>query len=142
MFLGQFAHTLDDKFRLALPAKYRSRLADGIVITPGAGVCLHIYPLDEFRALYAKVSALPTLDASAANLRRSIFPFAHDATPDKQNRVVIPQPLREHAGITNEVVVAGAGPFIEVWNPGEWQRAQQGAREQAVQPNGWAALGI
>ncbi len=142
MFLGQYVHTLDDKFRLALPAKFRARLADGIVITTGTGKCLHVHPAADFQVIYNKVSALPLLDEEAANVRRKLFNSAHDAVPDKQNRIVIPQVLREFAGITNEVVVAGAGPLIELWNPTEHQRAQQAVREQGERPNGWKSLGI
>jgi MraZ protein len=142
MFLGQYAHTLDEKFRLALPAKFRARLADGIVITTGTGKCLHVHPVADFQAIYNKVSALPLLDEEAANVRRKLFNSAHDVVPDKQNRIVIPQALREYAEITNEVIVAGAGPLIELWNPAEHQRAQQMVREQGERPNGWKSLGI
>jgi len=142
MFLGQFAHTLDDKFRLALPAKFRARLADGIVITTGTGKCLHIHPVAEFQTIFNRVSALPLLDEDAANVRRKLFNSAHDLVPDKQNRIVVPLALREYAEITNEVIVAGAGQLIELWNPAEHQRAQQVLRERELRPNGWSDLGI
>jgi MraZ protein len=88
------------------------------------------------------VSALPILHKEVASLRRMLFSNAHDAVPDKQNRVVIPQPLREFAEITNEVVLVGVGKFIEVWTPREWQRARQEVREHAAQGDVWSRLGI
>ncbi|GIV85179.1 MAG: division/cell wall cluster transcriptional repressor MraZ [Candidatus Roseilinea sp.] len=142
MFLGEFTHSLDEKSRLTLPAKFRARLADGLVMTTGTDKCLLIYPLDEFKLLFERVSALPVMGREAATLRRMLYSNAHDAVPDKQNRVVIPQPLREYAEITNEAVVVGVGKFIEVWNPREWQRALEEVRAHASQKEMWAGLGI
>lgn len=142
MFLGTFVHTLDDKNRLALPAKFRARLADGVVITTGADKCLLVYPAEEFRALFERVSALPLMDREAAMLRRLLFTNAYDTVPDKQNRVVIPQVLCDYAALTGEVVVVGVGRFIELWAPSEWERAQQEVRARAADQGLWAKLGI
>lgn len=142
MFLGEFAHTLDEKSRLALPAKFRARLVDGVVLTAAAEKCLLIYPADEFKLLFERVSALPVLDRDSAGLRRMLFSNAHDAVPDKQNRVVIPQPLREFAEITNEVVLVGVGKFIEVWTPRAWASEKQAVRDQASRGEVWGRLGI
>ncbi|MCL6509408.1 MAG: division/cell wall cluster transcriptional repressor MraZ [Anaerolineae bacterium] len=142
MFLGEFTHTLDEKSRLTLPAKFRARLADGVVMTTGSDKCLLVYPLDEFKLLFERVSALPVMGREAATLRRMLYSNAHDAVPDKQNRVVIPQPLREYAGIVNEAVVVGVGKFIEIWNPQEWQRAREEIQAHAAQKDVWASLGI
>lgn len=142
MFLGEFAHTLDEKSRLTLPAKFRTRLADGVVMTTGTDKCLQVYPLDEFRVLFERVSALPVMGQESATLRRMLYSNAHDAVPDKQNRVVIPQALREYAEITNEVVVVGVGKFIEIWNPRAWQRAREEVQAHAAQKDIWAGLGI
>ena len=113
MFLGKFDHTLDEKSRLTLPARYRARLADGLVIMSGTESCLLVYPMDEFQTLFDKLSALPMVDPQAAVLRRLLFMNASDAVPDKQNRIVVPQPLREHSGIVSEAVVVGVGRWIE-----------------------------
>ena len=142
MFLGEFTHTLDEKSRLTLPAKFRARLADGVVMTTGTDKCLLIYPLDEFKLLFERVSALPVMGREAATLRRMLYSNAHDAVPDKQNRIVVPQLLREYAEITNEAVVVGVGKFIEVWNPREWQRALEEVQAHASQKDVWASLGI
>jgi MraZ protein len=142
MFLGEFNHTLDEKSRLTLPAKFRRRLADGVVMTAGTEKCLLVYPLDEFRQLFEKVSALPVMGKEAATLRRMLFTHASDAAPDKQNRVVIPQALREYAEIMNEVVLVGVGKFIEIWNPNEWRRAQEEVQQHAANKDIWAGLGI
>jgi len=142
MFLGEFRHSLDDKSRLALPARFRARLEVGLVMTTGSDKCLLVYPMDEFTVLFEKVSALPVMGHESSTLRRMLFTNAHDAVPDKQNRVVVPQKLREFAQITNEVVVVGVGKFVELWNPAEWDRARDEVREHAARKDVWAGLGI
>jgi MraZ protein len=142
MFLGEFAHSLDDKGRLTLPAKFRARLAEGLVMTTGADNCLLVYPMDEFSALFEKVSALPMMGRDAANLRRLLFTNAHDALPDKQNRVIIPQHLREYAGIAGEAIVVGVGKYIEIWNPEAWQNTKVEVQSQAANKDVWRELGI
>ncbi|MCS6772838.1 MAG: division/cell wall cluster transcriptional repressor MraZ [Anaerolineae bacterium] len=137
-----FVHTLDDKNRLALPAKFRTRLADGVVITAGMDKCLLVYPAEEFQALFERVSALPLMDREAATLRRLLFTNAYDTVPDKQNRVVIPQALCDYAALAGEVIIVGVGRFIELWNASEWDRAQQEIRTHAADQNIWAKLGV
>jgi MraZ protein len=142
MFLGEFRHTLDDKSRITLPARYRTRLAEGIVMTAGMERYILVYPQDEFEVLAERVNALPLTGRDAATLRRLLFVNGSDAVPDKQGRVVVPEALREHAGIESEVVVIGVGKFIEIWSPEEWQRARAEIQDHAAQESIWAKLGI
>jgi MraZ protein len=142
MFLGEFRHSLDEKSRLTLPAKFRARLAAGLVLTAGMDRFLLVYPQDEFELLAERVNTLPLTVREAATLRRLLFPNASDLVPDRQGRVVVPENLRAHAGISNDVVVAGVGKFIEIWSPEEWQRARAEVQEHAAQESTWAKLGI
>jgi MraZ protein len=142
MFLGNFVHTLDEKMRLSMPARYREKLSSGIVMTTGAEKCLLVYPMNEFALLFEKVSVLPIIGKDAATLRRMLFMNANDASPDKQNRVVLPQALRDYAAIKSEVVIVGVGKFIELWSPEEWNTAQQEIAQAAVDKDAWAKLGI
>lgn len=146
MFIGQFVHTLDDKSRIALPAKFRTRLEDGVVMTAGTDGQMLIYPRDEFEKLAEKVNGLPLMGPEAATLRRMIFVNAADAVPDKQGRVVVPEPLLLHMGITDEstreAVIVGVGKFIEVWSTEAWQRAREEVAAAAAQKQAWANLGI
>lgn len=142
MFLGEFAHTIDEKGRLTVPAKFRLGLAAGLVVTRGIDRCLAIYPMEEWEQLAERVSALPMTDRSARAFRRLVFANASDAIPDKQGRVLIPPGLREYAGLDGEVVVTGLNTYIEVWAPDAW-----GEERARVEGNGgnieeWAALGI
>ena len=80
MFLGRYAHNLDAKGRLAIPARYREALAEGVILTRGIDRCLALYPLEAWKPLAEKVAALPITDADARNFRRLVFAEAADLT--------------------------------------------------------------
>jgi len=142
MFLGEFSHTIDDKGRLTLPSKFRALLAGGCVVTRGIDQCLFVFPLDEWQNLAQKVSSLPLGDAQAREFRRLLFSGASDDVPDKQGRVLIPQYLREYAGLNGEVVVAGLYTHIEIWSPSAWSEARKGFESGALDAGHWAELGV
>jgi MraZ protein len=142
MFLGEFRHTLDDKSRMTLPARFRAQLSQGVVMTAGIEHYALVYPQDEFERLAERVTALPLTGRDAATLRRLLFVNASNAIPDKQGRVLLPESLREHAGISSEVVIVGVGKFIEVWSPEAWEQARAEIQDHAAQESLWASLGI
>jgi len=142
MFLGEYKHTLDDKSRLTLPAKYRNQLASGIVMTAGVDRYILIYPKEEFERLAERVTTLPLTGHDASILRRLLFVNASDATPDRQGRVVLPENLRLYAGIESDVVIVGVGRFVEMWSSSEWSRIQTEIRDHAALEDIWAKLGI
>lgn len=122
MFLGEFAHNLDDKGRLTIPAKFRDQLTPGLVVTRNpSGSCLLVMPVDEWNRVAERVSALPLTDQRSALLRRALFSAAEDLKPDKQGRILISHRLREFARIETEIVVAGMNTYLELWNPQLWQ---------------------
>lgn len=120
MFLGEFAHTIDDKGRLTIPAKFRDELEGGIVVTRGLDGCLWAYPRYEWEKLAQKISNMPTTSPAARNFARFIFSSAFDSIPDRQGRVIIPQNLRTYAGIQNETTVIGVMNRVEIWKPATW----------------------
>jgi len=142
MFLGEFVHTIDDKGRLTIPAKFRDDLGAGLVVTRSIDRCLAIYPMEEWKSLAKKVSDLPVTDRQARAFRRLVFANASDAIPDKQGRVLIPPRLREYAGLGGEVVVTGLNTYIEVWNQDSWGEERERVEGDAVNVEEWAALGI
>lgn len=142
MFLGKYAHTLDEKGRLTLPAKFRARLADGLVLTSGIEKCLVVYPMEAFQPLFEKLSALSMADLNANILRRKLFEYANDVVPDKQNRVLLPQELRDYAGITNEAIVVGVGKWIEIWGPDGWKAQQALIAAQSENLEALVRLGV
>jgi MraZ protein len=142
MFLGEYVHTIDEKGRLAVPARFRADLAAGLVVTRGIDRCLAIYPLEEWKRLAEQVSALPITDRRARAFRRLVFANASDVIPDKQGRVLIPPRLREYAGINGEVVVTGLDTYIEVWGPEAWNEERTRVEDFNANDEEWAVLGI
>ena len=120
MFLGRYAHNLDAKGRLAIPARFREALAEGMVLTRGIDRCLALYPMTAWRPLAEKVAALPITDADARNFRRLVFAEASDLTLDSQGRVLIPPDLRRYAELEREALVVGVDSSIEIWSPARW----------------------
>jgi len=119
-FLNTFYPKLDEKGRLLLPAKFRTRLAPGVVITKGQERCLYLYPMDEFARFYEELSKAPVTDKKARDFLRVLLAGANDDIPDKQGRLPIPPHLREYAGLERELTVIGVGNHVEVWDRAAW----------------------
>jgi MraZ protein len=124
MFLGEFDHSIDEKGRITIPARFRGTLAAGLVITQGIDYCLWLYPLDAWECLAKKASALPLTDPKAREFRRQLFGGAIDAVPDKQGRVNLPNYLREYANIDNQAMIIGLNDHCEIWNADTWRERQ------------------
>jgi len=142
MFLGEFKHTVDNKGRLTIPAKFRSELAAGVVVTRGIDKCLFLFPMAEWEKLSQQVSQLPITQQEAREFRRLIFSGASDIVPDKQGRILIPSYLREYANLDSEVVIVGNNTYIEIWNAEAWQEAKANIEGRALNAEYWAILGI
>lgn len=125
MFLGEFEHTIDDKGRLTIPAKFREALVDGVVITRGLDKCLWAYARSEWEVLAQRIAKLPSTNRPARNLARFMFSNAFDSIPDRQGRVLIPQALRDYAEIENDSIIIGVMNRIEIWNPTKWAEVIQ-----------------
>nr|WP_216645415.1 division/cell wall cluster transcriptional repressor MraZ [Isoptericola halotolerans] len=121
MLLGTYTPRLDEKGRLILPAKFRARLAAGLVMTRGQERCLFLLPMDEFSRMYEQVRQAPVTSRQARDYLRVFLSGASDEVPDKQGRVVIPAALREYAGLDRDVAVIGAGTRVEIWDAGAWE---------------------
>ena len=120
MFLGTHTPRLDDKGRLFLPAKFRDKLAGGLVMTRGQERCLYVFPMDEFEKITRKFQEAPTSSKAARDYMRVFLSGASDEIPDKQGRVTIPAVLRDYAGLARECTVIGAGSRVEVWDTEAW----------------------
>lgn len=121
MFLGEYEHNLDDKGRLAVPARFREELGDGVVITRGFDRCLMGFPRGTWTTLAEQVSGLSLGQGDARNLRRLLFSGAADVQLDRQGRILIPQNLREYAGLGEQVIVAGLNTHFEIWSAERWR---------------------
>jgi MraZ protein len=121
MFLGEYDHNMDDKGRLAIPARFREDLGDGIVITRGFDRCLMGFPRTIWEKLSQQVSSMSLGQGEARNLRRLLFSGAADIQLDRQGRILIPQNQREYAGLGEEVIVAGLNTHFEIWSRERWR---------------------
>ena len=132
MFLGRFSHNLDAKGRLAIPAKFRGTLADGLVVTRGIDRCLSVYPMAAWQTLAERVSALSISDPDARQFKRMVFAEAMDEELDAQGRIVLPPELRRYAGIDREAVVVGMNTYLEIWDPARWEAMSAAAEDEGA----------
>jgi transcriptional regulator MraZ len=123
MLLGTHEHTIDDKNRLTLPAKFRKAFQDGLVVTRGIDQCLHAYRREDWdRHVQSRLAPLDPLSKEARRLERFFFASAAEAELDKQGRVMLPAALIDHAQLGREVVVAGVNDRLEIWDREAWRR--------------------
>ena len=121
MFLGEFQHTMDDKGRVILPARFRERLSTGLVVTRGMDRCLDVWPRSAYEKRVEETRALPREHKRARWHRRLLTSGAHDDVPDSQGRIVIPSGLREFAGLNRELVICGNDDKVEIWDLRRWE---------------------
>jgi MraZ protein len=121
MFIGEYQHNLDEKGRLAMPVKFRARMAGGAVVTKGLDNCLFVYTVEEWEKIAAKLAALPLTQAASRAFSRLMLAGATNVNIDKQGRIVIPGYLREYGELSGTVVVAGLYSRVEIWNQESWK---------------------
>jgi len=143
MFIGEYAHNLDDKGRLAVPKKFRGILAKGAVVTRGLDDCLFLYTKVEWTKLAEKLANLPFAQANTRAFGRLMLAGAMDVEIDKQGRIILPEYLRTFAGLTKNVVVAGLYNRLELWDQKKWAAYKQKTeRQSTVIAEQMAALGV
>ncbi len=123
-FMGTFTPKLDEKGRLFLPAKFRDRLAEGVVVTQGQENCLVVWPPEVFDREADRASEKPMTSKAARGYTRTFFSGGDEVVPDKQGRIGISAHLRQYADLEREVVVIGVRDRLEIWNPTKWQDYQ------------------
>ena len=120
MFMGEYNHTIDAKGRLIIPARFRELLGEEFILTKGLDGCLSIYPMDAWEAFETKLRALPFTNKNARTFTRFFVAGATNCELDKQGRILVPQTLREFAGLEKEVVLTGNLDRIEIWSKEKW----------------------
>ena len=120
MFMGEYNHTIDAKGRLIVPAKFREQLGEAFVITNGNDGCLNIYTREDWETFLEKLQFLPN-NGDSRKLKRKLVAQANDVELDKQGRILVPPALREHAGLSKDVVLAGVIDKIEIWDKDRWE---------------------
>ncbi len=129
MFIGEYHHTIDSKRRLAIPAKFRKRLGEAAVLTKSLDNSLVLYPMKEWEVLAEKLAKLPVGQAGTRSFIRLMLAGAADVEIDTLGRVLVPDYLKEYAGLKKNVVVAGLFNRLEIWDAEAWREYKQSSEK-------------
>lgn len=137
MFIGEYQHSVDSKKRLALPSKFRKELGGKVVVTRGLDKCLFVYPLKVWKEIAEKLGTFPMGESGTRSFVRVMLAGANDVEMDSQGRILLPDYLKEYAGLDKNVTVAGLYNRLEIWDEKKWKdysaKAQENTDEIAEQ---------
>ncbi|WP_322183494.1 division/cell wall cluster transcriptional repressor MraZ [Neglectibacter caecimuris] len=131
MLMGEYQHNMDLKGRVTVPSKFREDLGDKFYVSKGLDGCLFVLSSEQWERLVEKVSAIPMAQGKA--IQRYFFSGAAEVEPDKQGRILIPQNLRDHAGLEKDVTVIGAATRAEIWDTARWNAYNDSQTDEAVE---------
>ncbi|OLN22871.1 cell division/cell wall cluster transcriptional repressor MraZ [Domibacillus antri] len=120
MFMGEYRHTIDEKGRVIIPAKFRGDAGKTFIVTRGLDECLFLYPLHEWKALEEKLLTLPLTKKDARAFTRFFFSGANDCMLDRQGRINLPDPLMKYASLEKDCVIVGVSNRMEIWSASKW----------------------
>ena len=131
MLIGEYTHTIDEKNRLSLPSKFRQEMGKKVVVTPGLDNCLFVFTMKEWAKFSDKLSESSMLQADSRSFNRYILGGAVEAEVDAIGRILVPDFLRERAGLKSRVVIIGVQSRVEIWNEKSWHDYKQVVERQA-----------
>ncbi|MEK7471437.1 MAG: division/cell wall cluster transcriptional repressor MraZ [Patescibacteria group bacterium] len=135
MLIGEYIHTIDEKSRVSMPAKFRKELGKKVIITPGLEQCLFIFTVKEWEKVSTRLSDTKTdlsfLKADQRNFNRYMFGRAAEVEIDSIGRILIPDFLKDRIGLKNSAAIIGVGDRVEVWNDKTWSQNQEAVEKQA-----------
>lgn len=124
MLTGEYLHTIDAKARVFVPARLREELGESFMLSKSVDGCLSLYHLSEWEKLCMKIDGLP--DSQTKAIKRFLFTFAFEVTPDAHGRITLPQVLREFACLTRDAAFLGVGNHAELWDAERWNAMKNG----------------
>jgi len=139
MFIGEYHYSIDEKSRLAIPAKFRANLTKKAVVTRGIDNCLFLYPENEWKKLAKQISLLPISKEKSRAFSRLMLAGAMDVSIDKQGRIVLPDYLKRYAKLKKRVVIAGLYNRLEIWDEKQWEEYKTKSEKES--PNIAETLG-
>ena len=142
MFLGYYEHSIDEKGRTTIPARYREQLDNGAFITRGFDQNLIVYTSEAFEKISQRVNRLSITDPAARDLRRLIFSHAERIEFDRAGRILIPQTRRDAAQLKDAAIIAGSGAHFELWAPSLWEAREKEAQNPEVIASHFASLDL
>lgn len=131
MLIGEYTHSIDTKKRLSLPARWRKELGKKLVVTRGLDNCLFIYPQKEWQKITEKISDLPLGQAGTRGFNRFFLSGAVEVEVDGVGRILVPDFLKEFAGLSSKVVLAGIHSRVEMWDEKKWTAYKRQIERQA-----------
>ena len=131
MFLGEYTHTLDPKKRLSLPAKFRKEIGKKVVLTQGLDKCLFLFSLKQWEAIAEKLGSLSMGQADSRGFNRFLLAGAVETEVDSLGRILVPDFLKEFAGLSEKVVIAGVHNRAEIWDSEKWSAYKKAIAEKA-----------
>lgn len=129
MFIGEYSHSIDPKRRVAMPSRFRTELGSRVVVTRGLDSSLFVYPMKVWEVLAEKLGNLPIGEASTRSFTRLQLAGAADVELDSQGRILIPDYLKNFAGLKKNVIVVGLYNRLEIWDEAKWKSYKQGAEK-------------
>ena len=126
-FRGRYEHTIDDRGRVSLPARYRHEFAGGAIISMGADGCIDVYTEDGFNRVAIHVDVEPPTTPGGRQARREHYSESYDTELDRQGRILIPPRLRQMAAVNGTVIINGRKECLEIWNPRRLEEVSSGA---------------
>lgn len=131
MLIGEYKHSLDDKKRLSLPAKFRTELGKKLVVTRGLEKCLFVYSQKEWKSISERLSDLGMGQAQTRGFARFMLAGAVEVDVDSAGRILVPDFLKSFAGLTASVVLAGVASRVEIWNEKAWSDYKRRIEKEA-----------
>lgn len=125
MYRGISALNLDEKGRIALPTRYRDELSAIVITIDTEENCLLLYPNHEWEQIEAKIEALPSFNPAARRVQRLLIGHATELVLDGNGRILLPQLLRDYAGLEKQIVLVGQGKKFEIWNATNWEKRRK-----------------
>lgn len=142
MFLGRYEHSIDEKGRITIPARYRELLANGAFVTRGFDHNLMVLAAPTFERMYESVNQMSMTDPNARQFKRYLFSSAERCEFDRAGRLLLPQFLREEALLQGNAIIVGVGDYFEIWSPELWAQQNEILRDTDANTQRFAALNL
>lgn len=121
-FLGRSEYAMDDRGRVPIPPRYRDSFSKGAMLNQGPDPCLRLFTIESFEEQAALYTSDPAIERTARMTRHAFFANSFPVEMDKQGRILIPPPLRLYAKLEGNVIISGAGEWLEIWSLEEFER--------------------
>ena len=135
MLIGEYIHTIDEKNRVSLPAKFRKEMGKRVVIAPAPDQCLFIFTMKEWSKVSSRLTdnehELSFLKADKRNFNRFMLGRAADVEVDSIGRILVPDFLKDRIGLKGKAALVGVGDRVEIWNDKTWNIYKENAEKTA-----------